>query len=96
MTGSTIRKAVVFFRRDLVTDLSYKVSFALEAVDILLGIAAFFFFSRLIGDESPQGYDPFAFILVGIAVNGALSTSLGCFADGISGGCRPARSRRCS
>ena len=86
MTGSTIRKAVVFFRRDLVTDLSYKVSFALEAVDILLGIAAFFFFSRLIGDESPQGYDPFAFILVGIAVNGALSTSLGCFADGISGG----------
>ena len=60
------------------------MSFALEGVDILIGIAAFFFFSRLLG-ERPQGYDPFAFILVGIAVNGTLSTSLACFSNGIQG-----------
>ncbi|HJN45658.1 MAG: ABC transporter permease [Vicinamibacterales bacterium] len=78
-----LRKALAFLRRDLATDLSYKVSFALEGVDILIGIAAFFFFSRLIGEANPQGYDPFEFILVGIAVNGAMSTSLACFADGI-------------
>ena len=76
------RKALAFLRRDLTTDLSYKISFTLEGVDILIGIAAFFFFSRLLG-ERPQGYDPFAFILVGIAVNGALSTSLACFSNGI-------------
>jgi len=75
--------ALAFLRRDLATDLSYKVSFALEGVDILIGIAAFFFFSRLIGDANPQGYDPFSFILVGIAANGAMSTSLACFSNGI-------------
>ena len=79
---TALRKALAFLRRDLATDLSYKVSFTLEGVDIMIGIAAFFFFSRLLGDR-PQGYDPFAFLLVGIAVNGALSTSLACFADGI-------------
>jgi ABC-2 type transport system permease protein len=80
---TALRKALAFLRRDLATDLSYKVSFALEGVDILIGIAAFFFFSRLLGNSAPQGYDPFAFILIGIAANGAMSTSLACFAEGI-------------
>ena len=78
------RKALAFLRRDLVIDLSYKLSFSLEAVDILLGTASFFFLARILGDR-PQGYDPFAFLLVGIAVNGALSVSLACFAKGIEG-----------
>ncbi len=82
MTGW--RKALAFLRRDLVTDLSYKVSFAIEAIDIAIGVAAFFFLSRLLGAD-PQGYDPFEFILVGIAVNGALSTTLASFANGIEG-----------
>lgn len=77
-------KASAFFWRDLRTDLSYKVSFVIEAADILLGIAAFFFFARLLGGRQPDGYDPFAFILVGIAVNGAMSTALAAYAQGIA------------
>ena len=77
------RKTKAFFARDLRTDLSYKVSFAIEAVDIVLGVAAYFFFSRLLGDTRPDGYDAFAFILIGIAVNGAMSSALTAYAQGI-------------
>jgi ABC-2 type transport system permease protein len=71
-----------FFRRDLVTDLSYRVSFALEALDVAIGVAAFFFLSRLVGGR-PDGYDPFAFLLVGIGLNGAMTTALVAFSQGI-------------
>ncbi len=77
-------KAWAFFRRDLRTDLSYKVSFAIEGVDIALGVAAYFFFSRLLAGRTPDGYAPFAFILIGIAVNGAMSTALSAYAQGIA------------
>ncbi len=78
-----LRKAWAFFVRDLRTDLSYKVSFALEWVDIALGVAAYFFFSRLLTGRQPDGYEPFAFILVGIAVNGAMTAGLSAHAQGI-------------
>ena len=81
---AALAKAKAFFRRDLRTDLSYKVSFAIEGIDILLGVAAFFFFSGLLAGRRPEGYDPFAFILVGIAVNGAMSTALAAYAQGIA------------
>jgi ABC-2 type transport system permease protein len=71
-----------FFWRDLVTDVSYRVSFALEALDVVIGVAAFFFLSRLVGGR-PDGYDPFAFILVGVGLNGAMTTALVAFAHGI-------------
>ena len=70
--------------RDLRTDLSYKVSFAIEGVDIVLGVAAYFFFSRLLEGRTPDGYEPFAFILVGIAGNGAMSTALAAYAQGVA------------
>jgi ABC-2 type transport system permease protein len=71
-----------FVWRDLLTDASYRVSFVLEALDVLVGVAAFFFFSRLLGTR-PAGYDPFAFILVGVGLNGAMTAALVAFAHGI-------------
>ena len=53
------------FRRDLLTDLSYKLSFALQALHILLGIAAHYFLARFLGGSTPGGYAPFPFLLVG-------------------------------
>jgi len=78
-------KAWAFFKRDLLTDLSYKFSFALQVVDILAGIGAFYFLARVLGKAAFRGYDPFPFILVGVAVNGYMSTCLACFAQAIRG-----------
>jgi ABC-2 type transport system permease protein len=78
-------KAWAFFKRDLQTDLSYKLSFALQVADILVGIGAFYFLARILGKAAYQGYEPFPFILVGMAVNGYMGTSLACFAQAIRG-----------
>jgi len=78
-------KAWAFFKRDLQTDLSYKLSFAFQVVDILVGIGSFYFLARILGRGAYQGYEPFPFILVGIAVNGYMSTCLVCFAQAIRG-----------
>ena len=80
-----IWKAWVFLKLGLLTDISYKLSFAFQVVDILLGIAAFYFLARLLGERTPQGYASFPFILVGMAVNGYMTTSMVCFAQGIRG-----------
>jgi len=78
-------KAWAFFKRDLITDLSYKFSFAFQVVDVLVAIAAYFFLARLIGRGAYHGYQPFAFILVGMAVNGYMTTSLACYSLSIRG-----------
>jgi len=78
-------KAWAFFKRDLRTDLSYKLSFAFQVVDILVGIGAFYFLARILGQGAFRGYDAFPFILVGMAVNGYMSTCLICFAQAIRG-----------
>jgi ABC-2 type transport system permease protein len=78
-------KAWAFLKLGLLTDISYKLSFAFQALDILLGIAAFYFLARLLGEKTPQGYESFPFILIGMAVNGYMTTSLVCFAEGIRG-----------
>jgi ABC-2 type transport system permease protein len=78
-------KAWAFFKRDLRTDLSYKISFVFQLVDVLLGCGAFFFLARVLGRGAFRGYEPFAFILVGIAVNGYMTTCLACFTQAIRG-----------
>jgi ABC-2 type transport system permease protein len=78
-------KAWAFFKRDLLVDLSYKLTFALDAVDIMVSIAAFYFLARLLGAAAFQRYEPFSFILIGLAVNGYMTTSMVCFAQAIKG-----------
>jgi ABC-2 type transport system permease protein len=72
-------KAWAFFKRDLLVDLSYKLSFALEGIHILVTIAAFFFLAGLLDSSTLHGYDSFAFILIGLAVNTYMTTCLVCF-----------------
>lgn len=75
-------KAWAFFERDLRIDGSYKLSFALQGIHILVAIAAFSYLAQLV-KSNPQGYASFPFLLVGMAVNGYMTTSLVCFAQGI-------------
>jgi ABC-2 type transport system permease protein len=72
-------RARAFFKRDLLVDLSYKISFAFEAIHILITVAAFFFLAEQLGTDSLQGYESFAFILIGLAVNSYMTTCLVCF-----------------
>lgn len=79
------RKAWAFFKRDLLSDLSYKLSFALQTLNIFLTLGAFYFFSKLLGEGGMGEYAAFPFILIGMAVNGYMTTSLYSFAQGIRG-----------
>src|SRR3990167_8228999 len=81
----TMWKAWVFFKRDLLSDLSYKLSFAFQIANIFLTLAAFYFLSKLLGEGTLRNYAPFPFLLLGMAVNGYMTTSLYCFAQGIRG-----------
>jgi len=76
-------KLGAFLRRDLATDLSYRLSFALEIAHVLIAVAAFFYVSKLAGGARLQGYAPFAFILVGMAVNAYMTTCFVCFTQAI-------------
>jgi ABC-2 type transport system permease protein len=75
-------KARAVFARDLRTDLSYKLSFALQALDVLIGAAAFYFLARYIGDRADR-YAAFPFLLVGLAVNGYMTTALAVSAQAV-------------
>lgn len=79
-------KAWSFFKRDCRIDLSYRFSFALEAVHILLAIAAYYFLAAQLGANSLGGYPSFPFILVGLTVNAYMTTCFVCFAQEIRGG----------
>lgn len=78
-------KLRAFLRRDLATDVSYRLSFVLEAVHVGITVAAFFFLSRMVGSARPDGYASFPFILVGMAVNAYMTTCLVCFSQTIRG-----------
>ena len=78
-------KTWAFFKRDLLVDWSYKLSFAFEAIHILMSVAAFYFLARFVGARTVQGYESFAFILVGLAVNAYMTTCLVCFTQVIRG-----------
>ena len=78
-------KTWAFFKRDFYADISYKLSFAFQVVDILIGLGSFYFLARLIGPASFHGYRPFPFLLVGVAVNGYMTTSLACYSHSIRG-----------
>jgi ABC-2 type transport system permease protein len=67
------------FRRDLAIDAAYKAALALEGLDVILGAMAFYYFAQVVGDRRPGGYDAFAFLLIGVAVNNAMTTTLTCF-----------------
>jgi ABC-2 type transport system permease protein len=78
-------KAWAFFRRDFRNDISYRLSFILETANIGLTLASFYFLSKLLGARLSGGYAPFPFLLIGMAVNGYMTTSLYCFAQSIRG-----------
>jgi len=89
----TLAKPMLFFRRDLRTQMRYRLSFLLQLLGILFSSASFYFVARLLGAAAaPQlsryGGDYFSFVLVGIAFVGYQSVALHTFATVIQSGQR--------
>jgi ABC-2 type transport system permease protein len=85
-----LAKPLAFVKRDLASDLSYRLSFLMQFAGIFIGVASFFFVSRLVGKAAnpylaSYGGDYFGFVLVGIAFVGFQSFGLGAFSSAISG-----------
>ena len=81
-------KPLAFFSRDVRIELSYPVAFTIRIVSIFFTVFFYFFLSRLIGDAATPyleayGGDYFAFVLIGLALQGYYSTGLQSFARNV-------------
>jgi ABC-2 type transport system permease protein len=81
-------KVLSFLWRDWLIESGYRISFLLHWLGVLFNVLVFYFMGRLIGTAAapalvPYGGDYFAFVLVGIALNGYFATGLGTFASNL-------------
>lgn len=86
---SVSRKILSLFLRDLSIARSYRITFVLQLVEILFGVASFYYLSRFIETPDlrrtlPQGGSYFAFVLVGLAFFDYLSVALGAFDESLT------------
>jgi ABC-2 type transport system permease protein len=82
-------KVYAFVKRDFIMARSYRAAFVMQFAGIFMGVASFFFVSRLIGSAASSylgeyGGDYFGFVLVGIAFVGFQGTGLSAFSSAIS------------
>lgn len=83
------RRPFAFLKRDFLMAISYRLSFAMQIVGMLISVFVFFFVSRLFGDAArpmlkEYGGNYFSFVLVGIAFTGYLGVGLSSFSQSIS------------
>lgn len=88
---SARHKALSFVKRDLRTQISYRLSTLLLVLGILFSVSSFFFVARLMGEAArpylnEYGGDYFAFVLIGIAFGGYQSVGLFTFSSAIRAG----------
>jgi len=77
-----------FFKRDLLIETGYRLSFTLQLLGIVPVILMFFFLSRLVDDVAsgplaPYGGRYFPFVLIGVAVQNYLTVSISGFSSSI-------------
>ena len=86
--GHTLQKPLLFFRRDLKTQMRYRLSFLLQLLGILFSSASFYFVAQLLGASAAPlldryGGDYFSFVLIGIAFVGYQGVALYTFTNTI-------------
>jgi len=89
--SGALGQLLLFLRRDLLTQLSYRFNFILDMWGVALVVTAFYYLSQLIGDSQSAhlggyGGNYFSFVLVGIAFLGYQNISLRTYADAIRRG----------
>lgn len=80
-----IKLLSAFFVRDLYTELSYKLAFAISLSSIFFSTFSFFFLGKLLNGNNITGLDAydgdfFAFVIIGIALSGYFTLGLSAFA----------------
>lgn len=83
-------KPLAFVKRDFALERSYRLAFIMRLFGMFMGVASFYFVSRLIGAAANpylKAYDGdyFGFVLVGIAFVSFQGVGLGAFSSAISG-----------
>jgi ABC-2 type transport system permease protein len=83
-----LRVAKAFLRRDVRTEVSYRISFFLQFLSIFFSVAVFYFVAQLFGESinpylEPYGGDYFSFVLIGIAFGGYFGVGLSSFSKGL-------------
>lgn len=73
-------KLLAFVRRDLRTQVSYRLDFVMEVAGMLVSVAVFYFISQVFGDTvaphlQPYGTDYFNFALLGLAFYAFFNTN---------------------
>ncbi len=81
-----VRIAWAFFKRDLASEYSYRLSFVMQLGGIIFSALTLYFLARLLGRGSlpflePYGGDYFAFVLIGVAFGGYLRVAVDSFAS---------------
>lgn len=84
MNFNLLRKPFAFFKKDLLINTSYKFAFLFDFGSIIFSVLTFFFIAKLFGRNAAgylvdYGGDYFAFVLIGIAFSGYLTTAMGSF-----------------
>lgn len=83
-----LRTVLAFLRRDVVMEASYRISFALQFVNILFSVGIFYFIAQLLGNAVlphlvAYGGDYFSYVLIGIAFASYFSLGLSGFSRSI-------------
>ncbi len=80
-----LRKVWAFLKRDFQSEVSYRFSFVFQLLGMFLSVAAFYFASKMVNPETRglEGYDPFPWLLVGMAFQFYFSTALYSFSSKI-------------
>jgi ABC-2 type transport system permease protein len=82
---SVVAKAWACLCKDVRIEASYRLAFAIDALDGVLMLVAYGFLAGVFGDQRLDGYAPLGFMLVGVATNGAMMTALVTFAHAVRG-----------
>lgn len=89
LNKSTWRVAAAFLKRDIIAEMSYRVSFLFQFLNIVFSVGVFYFLSRLIDKSAlipslaSYGGDYFSFVLIGIAFTGYFGVGLSSFANNL-------------
>jgi ABC-2 type transport system permease protein len=78
-------KASACFRRDLTTDLSSRWSFALQGLHLAFAVISYYFLATQVAAGRSEGYPAFPFLLIGVMVQGYMTTVLVMFAQVVRG-----------
>lgn len=68
-------KLWAFFKRDFLTQASYRITFYLQIFDAILMVGSYYFLSHVMGKDL-QGYATFPFVVIGLCMNTFMTTSM--------------------